>query len=317
MTVSSRAFHPEDLPEVLALLTASLGESPLLRRTPELFAWKHRENPFGDSVVLLATVGDRIAGLRAVMRWELVHPSGDRIRCGRMVDTATHPDFQRMGIFRRLTMESLEEAGGRGIQLIFNTPNPQSGAGYLKMGWQRAGTIGVMVRPSFGMFRPTYLPNDLLPDPGDFVTDPKPVGDLVISDREPLGFRTPRSKAYLHWRFVSHPTARYVQLSREGATVLARPNHRSGRRELVISELLGGSPRQALRDLIRQSKADYAVGWFSRRSPERAAAARCGLVPVPRVGALELMVRPLVEDLPQTVTDLAGWDLSIGDLELL
>jgi hypothetical protein len=39
------------------------------------------------------------------------------------------------------------------------------------------------------------------------------------------------------------------------------------------------------------------------------------LIPVPRVQAMQLVARPLVDIGP--VTDIDAWDLTLGDLELL
>ena len=64
-TITTRILDDSDVPPVLDLLRAALGEPPLLRRTPELFAWKHFDNPFGRSMALLAEADDRIVGLRA------------------------------------------------------------------------------------------------------------------------------------------------------------------------------------------------------------------------------------------------------------
>ena len=58
------------------------------------------------------------------------------------------------------------------------------------------------------------------------------------------------------------------------------------------------------------------AGWFSTGSPERRAALRAGLVPVPRVRSLQLIARPL-RNLPVDVFDPANWDLAMSDLELL
>jgi hypothetical protein len=58
------------------------------------------------------------------------------------------------------------------------------------------------------------------------------------------------------------------------------------------------------------------AAWFSPGSPERAAAVRSGLVPVPRVTALTLMAKPL-QDLEVDVESMSSWDLAISDLELL
>ena len=41
-----RMYRDEDLPAVLELLRVALGETALLKRTPELFRWKHLETPF-------------------------------------------------------------------------------------------------------------------------------------------------------------------------------------------------------------------------------------------------------------------------------
>lgn len=244
------------------------------------------------------------------MRWEMSDPTGNRISCGRMVDTATHPDFQRLGIFRRLTMEVLEECRVSGVQLLFNTPNSQSRPGYLSMGWNEVGAIGVMLRPSLTMWRRDPALDDVLPEATTL--DP-PL--LAWRDRPADGLRTPRSPEYLSWRYTGHPFAPYVGAGDAKGEVVARLNHRRGRRELVVSDLFGNA-RSALRSLIGEAEADYAVAWFSKGSPERSVSIGTGLVPLPGVTALHLVANPLV-DLDLDVFDLATWDLSLGDLELL
>ena len=140
-----RPFADDDLPRVLDLLEASLGGGPAGRRQPELFRWKHLENPFGPSFMLGAEHEGRLVGLRAFMRWRFT-ALGDRLEAARAVDTATHPDYQGMGIFTRLTLALLEVIDGH-VDLVFNTPNAKSGPGYLKMGWSEVGRLPVTVRP--------------------------------------------------------------------------------------------------------------------------------------------------------------------------
>jgi len=311
-----RPYEDRDLDAVLEVLRASLGETPLLRRTPELFAWKHLDNPFGRSIILLATEAERIAGVRAFMRWNLTTADGGVIRCVRAVDTATHPDFQRRGVFSTLTKAAIAEATSDGVHMIFNTPNPKSGAGYLKMGWAEVGPIGVQIRPTLAM-RTASADPDVLPDPGEWLDPVEPAADLPTRGRTPLGLRTPRGADYLTWRFTRHPTARYFQARRGEGTAVLRPNVRNRRRELVLSDLLGDDVRSAARAATRASRADYMAGWFSPGSPERAAAARAGLFPIPRVTSLTLVCRPLVPDLPFNPLSLSSWDLAMSDLELL
>ncbi len=313
-TITVRPFVDADLPEVLEVLRAALGETPVLRRTPELFAWKHFDNPFGRSIILLAEAEGRIAGVRAFMRWELTTPAGETLRCVRAVDTATHPDFMRRGIFRTLTTAALEAATEDGVDMVFNTPNDKSGAGYLKMGWVAVGDIGVMLSPSHRMVRKSATEG--LPDPADFLERPEPARRLPSVDRRPGGLRTRRTPEYLEWRFAGHPTAPYCRIDADGTTAVVRPNHRDGRRELVVSDVLGPHARRAIAAARRASRADYLAGWFSEGSPERAGAIRALMLPVPRLTALTLVARPLRE-LPVDVGSLSSWDLSLGDLELL
>ncbi len=314
-TITIRPFRDDDLDAVLELLRSSLGETSLLQRTPELFAWKHLDNPFGRSIILVADAGGTIAGLRAFMRWELTTPEGETLRCVRAVDTATHRDFQRRGIFSRLTEAAVEAASEDGVDLIFNTPNEKSGAGYLKMGWQQVGPIGVMMRPGIGLLRKGT--GDGIPQTGDLVPGSEPLVDFPpVTARLPRGLRTARTPDYLRWRFTAHPTARYAAVEAADGVAVVRPNLRRGRRELVLSELIGPGSAAAARETTRRSRADYMVGWFSKGSPERSAAVSAGLIPLPKVTALTLVARPL-RDLPVDVTSPASWDLAMGDLELL
>ena len=310
-TITIREYTAEDRAGVLELLRLSLGETPLLRRTPQLFEWKHISNPFGTSIMLVAEANGRIVGFRAFMRWELVTPSSDIITCVRPVDTATHPDFQRRGIFRQLTMQAVEVARSDGVQLIFNTPNPRSGAGYTSMGWSEVGGVGVLARPSFRLFtgREGSMTNTVDEKDPDWES-------VEAATRAPRGLRTPRSPDYLRWRFGSHPTARYSLIEEDGGTVIVRPNLRKGRRELIVSELFGSNGRRAITHGRQRIRPHYTVASFASGTPERATAMRAGMLPVPGARALTLYARP-VDDLELDPATLESWDLTLGDLELL
>ena len=313
--ITIEQYEPSDLDGVLLLLKESLGETSLLRRTPEWFGWKHFDNPFGQSIMLVARTDHRIVGLRAFMRWDLVTPSGARLRCVRAVDTATHPDYQRRGIFRRLTESALEVARADGVDMVFNTPNPKSGAGYLKMGWHEIGHIGVMVAP-----KPLRLLQrrdvSQQPDLADLLADAEPPGHIDVVDRQPRGLRTPRDAGYLDWRFDGNPQATYLCVRIDGGTAVLRANVRNGRTELVVSDVFGPELRRSLGAARRRSRAEYLVTWFPKGSPERSAAVKAGFAPVPKVQALRLIALPLAA-LPIDVDRLHTWDFAMSDLELL
>lgn len=313
--IGIRTYTDADLDGVLDLLRASLGESAILRRTGELFAWKHFDNPFGRSILLVAESDGRIVGLRAFMRWTLLTKDGVRLSCVRAVDTATHPQYQRRGIFRSLTEAAISEAKSQGVDMVFNTPNPKSGAGYLKMGWHVVGNIGVLAAPGRGFFRARPESDD----PGtaeEFLSQPVSAAHLGVEDRPARGLRTERTAAYLKWRFGGHPTARYYWIEAGGGGSVVRPNVRDRRRELVLSDVYGPHPAKAIRATVRANRAAYLAGWFSKGSPERVAAVQSGMVPVPRMTALTLVARPLRKLGLDTAT-LDAWDFASSDLELL
>ncbi|HEU4895600.1 MAG TPA: GNAT family N-acetyltransferase [Acidimicrobiia bacterium] len=310
---STRLLEDGDTDEVLELMRLSLGESRLLERTPDLFRWKHVDNPFGRSIGLVAEEGGQIVGLRTFMRWELVTQEGAVLSCARAVDTATHPEHQGKGIFRRLTEEAVEVAREDGIAMIFNTPNEKSRPGYLKMGWSEIGVIGALVRPSLSML--TRVDDEGTDDPEVFMADPAPASASGLVDRAPLGLRTRRTPEYLAWRFSSHPTARYFVTGQSSGRAVLRPNVRRGRRELVLADLFGEAD-VAARAATSAARRAYVATWFSRRSPERSAVIRRGFLPIPGLAALTLVMRPL-RDLPESYRSLEAWDTAVSDFELL
>jgi len=140
-----RPMTDDDLDQVLALGHNTLGWQDR-DWSRQLFQMKHVTNPFGRSIGLVAVDGERIAAVRVLMRWEFQR--GERVlRAVRAVDTATHPDYQRRGLFESLTYAALGACADDGIDFVFNTPNTQSMPGYLKMGWRQVGRLPTAIHP--------------------------------------------------------------------------------------------------------------------------------------------------------------------------
>ena len=135
-----------DRDAIIDLLGASLGWQDD-ERARSLFTWKHETNPFGPSYAWVAEHDGRIVAVRLFMRWRFRRGAGT-VEAVRAVDTATHPDYQGMGLFRALTMQGIERCRADGIGFVFNTPNDQSRPGYLTMGWRDVGRVATSVRPT-------------------------------------------------------------------------------------------------------------------------------------------------------------------------
>ena len=138
-----REATEQDIPEILDVLKASLGETSS-KKTETVWRYKHVDNPFGESLVLVAVENDKIIGVRALMRWQW--KKGEKIYSAlRAVDTATHPEHQGKGIFKKLTLKAIEISQENGDTFIFNTPNHQSLPGYLKMDWKEVEKLKIRV----------------------------------------------------------------------------------------------------------------------------------------------------------------------------
>ncbi len=333
-----REFASGDEPGVLALLNAALGDGRGFDRTTAFFTWKHLENPFGRSLLLLAE-SEKIVGLRALMRWDF-RVGEQVVRAVRAVDTATHEAVRRQGVFSSLTRSGLQRAREEGIAFVFNTPNPQSLSGYLKLGWRDVGRADVLIRP----LRPLRMAAALLrrrapalsPEAAAGPAPPRPVAELLAhaaavqslieqdGARGRPGYQTRRSLDFLRWRYAAAPGLTYfadwADEDPSGAAVIYRFNRRRGLREVLLCELLlpaGGTDRarRLLRRWLRRLPADYVAAHTSRGLPHWRLLRSVGFVPIP--AGPRFVVRPLGEG-PDRLdpTNRTNWHLSIGDLEI-
>jgi GNAT superfamily N-acetyltransferase len=318
-----------DIPTIVALLKLSLGES-LMPKSERYWRWKHVENPFGPSPVLLCWEGSDLVGVRAFMRWEWIN-QGQVYRGVRAVDTATHPDYQGKGIFKKLTLSLVNHCKERGYDFVFNTPNQQSKPGYLKMGWEEAGRLPVefSIRKPFNMARNFVFKDDPQSaekeNPGikHYFDHPGVPALMVKYASQANKTVTNFSKPYLVWRYHNVPVVNYIALGNEqgeelrGLLIGRIKRTRLGRELRITDSFLqeGDSRKEWMKKLQRLKKewdVDYCtlsatlgkysdvLGRFRLRAP---------LGPIVTVRALSL------ESLSSLIS-FKNWAPSLGDLEL-
>jgi GNAT superfamily N-acetyltransferase len=332
-----RPYRQEDEPEVLDLLGRALGGGPTGSRQPGSFRWKHFENPFGPSYMLVAEQDGRIVGLRAFMRWRFRSREGS-VRAVRAVDTATHPDHRGRGIFSRLTSEAVAGISGDS-ELIFNTPNEQSLPGYLKMGWRPVGTVPVSIRvrrpwrflagvasvgsPEAGSSpRPSIEAEHAL----EALSDPALATLLDAADMDADGrLRTPRDATYLRWRYGLAPMLDYRAVRLHQGDALAglamfRVHPRGRLQEGVVCELIvrpgdGETARYLLGRVVRAGNVDHLACHFAPGSTAARAVRRAGFLRTPR--GMTFIVNPIGESSAARHADeIDAWALTLGDLEV-
>lgn len=306
-----RQANPDDRPGVIGVAVRALGWRGD-ERDRDFFAWKHEGNPFGPSPAWVAVEGGQIAGFRTFLRWEFIRGT-ERLQMVRAVDTATDPDHQGKGIFRRLTQSAVAELTSAGYDAVFNTPNSQSRPGYLKMGWTELGRPALGARPrgpraALQMTRSRtaaekWSEATTVGQPAAEALRGPGLESLLATLPAPAGWGTPLSAPYLRWRYGFEPL-HYRALEVRGGLVIFRVRRRGPSREIALCEWLAPGPdRRALRQLL-SAAGDYVVACNLGIAQ--------GLVPLPRLGPV-VTWRPLARPSVPALGDLA---LRLGDLEL-
>lgn len=345
-TRSMQLYTQDALPGILTMLQQTLGNSGAVRKTEEFWIWKHHRNPFGPSYGLYVwddAVGE-VAALRVLMRWSLYDKGGRSRQAVRAVDTATHPNHQRHGLFTSLTRQAILDLTDQGVDLIYNTPNQKSLPGYLKMGWQVAARWPLYIKPLrpdrmalrrlrpvaaevVGNFTRNFGPA-ILPWHSFLFEYGEQIEALIQSwegNRLQTGLRTRRSLDYFDWRYGGHPHIQYAvypYLNKQGKLygfAILRPNVRFGWQESILTELCLAAPylengTHLLRALSRQLRGDYLIAHFAQNTLEAKLLKRGGFWRVPREEII-FTVRPLQASADELLQEEA-WDLTLGDLEL-
>ncbi|HMO33801.1 MAG TPA: GNAT family N-acetyltransferase [Lacibacter sp.] len=199
-----RKATTEDIPAIVQLLKASLGDVSS-EKSVAYWNWKHVTNPFGPSPVLVAEEEGQLIGVRALMRWDW--QEGDRVyRALRAVDTATHPEHQGKGIFKKLTLQLVEAATEEGYDFIFNSPNTQSTPGYLKMGWEVWGKMPLWL--GLGSLSRKFQPHVYERYHQQLLAADLAVVNCKVG--KSVGLRTKISASFLQWRYQQCPVKEYA-----------------------------------------------------------------------------------------------------------
>lgn len=294
------------------MLRASLGESIIPKSIP-LWKWKHLDNPFGKSPVLLAVKHEKIIGVRAFLKWEF--DLEDKIlKACRAVDTAIHPDFQGKGLFTHLTNDLMDQIKGEDTSLIFNTPNTQSMPGYLKMGWEKWGKLPLKMQFHMGSSPSGKVP----PSRWNEI-------QTLISEIEKQGnsssiIQTHLVPGFLNWRYANCPLFPYNFIS-DGESYLLVYRIKEGKmgRELRITDLFTLESfgkiqkkdlNKNLKTIHKQSGARFTS--FSGLGYPKQNALQLGILPVLAIGPI-VTLRKVSQNIDPVKLN---WGWSLGDLEV-
>ena len=298
----------DDIPQILRVLKASLGEISS-KKTEEVWRYKHINNPFGESLVLVAEEDNEIIGVRAFMRWKW--QKGEEVFSAfRAVDTATHPDHQGKGIFKKLTLKALEIGKERGDHFVFNTPNAQSKPGYLKMGWEEVDKLKIHVRPlnllqlknKEVVYKSSGKEDAILELLNTYFEQ------LRVSDR----LFTPKDITYLKWRYPHNPLQKYLVIFDRDYFIAGYVKERKRFNEFRVSEaIISKAGRKSAKSVILKLAKSSGAKVLSI-SPDAGIHFKTGFTG--KFGPV-LTYKPINLNQPEFL-NLKTWTYSLGDLEL-
>lgn len=311
-----RAADTADLPAIIELMRQSLGEK-LMPKSEDFYLWKHAQNVFGPSHVILAVDSGQLVGLRAFMKWKWSR-AGEEIIAVRAVDTATHPDFQGKGIFRKLTMQAVEDCKKQGVSLVFNTPNPISKQGYLTMGWQEAGKLPLIIGTgSIWPRRYSSWNSEKLIDNFDFSSSLASFSKDWKWPANSSKYQTGLTYRYLSWRYRDCPRARYGMLAEpDKFGFIFRIKPFKGFMELRICEVWAGNDSKSQ----KEARLAYNNMIFQLR-PALVSSVVSDQISLPRsFGPFRkgpvVTVRPLFMEGLGDFINFSNWQPSVGAMEI-
>ena len=311
-----REASDNDIPEILQVLKASLGETSS-KKTEDVWRFKHIENPFGKSLVLVAEYDNAIVGVRAFMKWQW-RLGESKFSAFRAVDTATHPDHQGKGIFKKLTLAALDVAKENGDDFVFNTPNSQSKPGYLKMGWKEVAKIRLSIKPA-ALFKHRSKEDSLDYNVCSNCSDDQLeylLKQYNLSLEKKQVIFTPKTRLYLKWRYEKNNLQKYNVFYNNDLYLAGYLKNRGKLTEFRVSECIyiSETGKKKAKEIIKNwsniVKANFIsynlpfnhLFWFSLKGNYG-----------PHLTFKEIQLKPALEPF---FLNLINWEYSLGDMEL-
>ena len=321
-----RLSSDHDTPAIVELLKICLGDND--NRSNEYWDWKHNNNPFGESFVMLAFDKELLIGIRSFMRWDWLKKN-NVYKCVRCVDTAVHPDYRRRGLFSKMTLKGLEIMKEEGVDFVFNTPNSKSLPGNLKMGWKEYGNTGLKVRIN-NLLKSLYYRAAKSEFSTDLIDEEHLISNLStnylddflsqsIQDENVLRKRI--SSEYLIWRYLDVPTHKYGIFidPQDRFLIFFRLNKRGKIRELRLCDIIvktidEKTIKKAIKQLMNQYCVDLATLTGDNDFIFKSLANKLGFVSVGNRG-LTMVLREVNTPIDKFL-NRENWGYTSGDIEL-
>lgn len=297
--ITYRVLGKDEEGKLLALYCAAYDKE----MSPEWWHW-WRGSPAGTTRTYVAVDGDKLVGAYSLAPFRLWLNSRV-ISASLCNNVATHPDYQRKGIFSGLGRFALHSDGSLGIPLSIGMPNAKALPGHLSVGWTVASLLPQMVKVDCE--RTDHSCRTVADFDSRFHR-------LQARMAKRFSFLPIRSASELHWRYLARPGVTYTVVVVDdypeihGYAVLKR----FGAKAHIVD--LHAETDAALHELLNCA-TDYAAGsteltlYSNHRDPYRATLETHGFTPRQEHDRLILHGNIGQVELP---SDSKGWAFPLG-----
>lgn len=234
---STREYRDGDQEGILELTEAVYGKVADRERWFNWWKWMYNDNPAGRGRIWLAEHRGKMVGQYAIVP-RVMNVAGEIIIGALSLDTMTHPDYRRHGIFESLAKKTYSQAAEDGIHVIYGFPNEFSYSGFIKkLGWfdicyipalvkviHPENVMKTMLKARFVtrfltsgvklMFKAISRKKEMPPPVGLTITEVSSFDDRInnlwrnIAKEHKVG--VVRNKEYLNWRYSKVPNVKYT-----------------------------------------------------------------------------------------------------------
>ena len=122
----SRPLRPGNEASLLELTEACTGKTITL----DQWRWLFERNPGGKGVFRLGDHDGRLAGQYVILRQRMMI-DGRETPGAQSLETMTHPDYRRQGMFVTLAKDVYRDAAEAGVEMVYGFPNTASHHGFV------------------------------------------------------------------------------------------------------------------------------------------------------------------------------------------
>lgn len=252
MQLGRMAKHNAD--ELLSLIYRLYPTSGWSR---ESMKWQYFDNPVGEACCWVAWDSQRIVANYTAIPHRM-HLKGKLATGWRVQNVVTDPDYQGRGLYAALSHLACEFLMTPDFPLNFTFPNENSHPMFLKCGWINPNRIPLWILD--GVQKRSFQKISAIANPIQYFGEDEE--EIWHAYARTIDYAIDRSAAYLNWRYLANPTAKYFpfRLNVKGKTlilVLKYYDRENGERWAHICDWFTDEPNP----LVAESAVGFALNF--------------------------------------------------------